>query len=102
MSRFQDVLKHLRKQNGLSQLELGEALGIGKSTISMYESGQRKPSFEAAYIPNQPIGSATSHIGKSALRFWCWFVVFYKGRDACAKCRRNKGLFLHRNKGSSN
>lgn len=46
MSRFQDMLIFLRKREGLSQLELAEKLGISKSTISMYEQGQRKPSFE--------------------------------------------------------
>lgn len=43
---FPDVLKKLRLQNGLSQEELGNKLGLGKSTISMYESGQREPSLE--------------------------------------------------------
>lgn len=46
MNRFEDMLKFLRKQRGMSQLELSEVLGVGKSTISMYENGQRKPSFE--------------------------------------------------------
>lgn len=46
MANFSIVLSSLRKKAGLSQLELGEKLGLSKSTISMYESGQRKPSFE--------------------------------------------------------
>lgn len=46
MNTFADMLKQLRKQRGLSQPELASILGVGKSTISMYESGQRKPSFE--------------------------------------------------------
>ena len=46
MNTFADMLKRLRKEKGLSQLELGSMLGVGKSTISMYENGQRKPSFE--------------------------------------------------------
>lgn len=46
MNTFSDMLKRLRKEKGLSQLDLGSILGVGKSTISMYENGQRKPSFE--------------------------------------------------------
>lgn len=43
---FADVLKKLRITHGLSQEELGKKLGLGKSTISMYETGQREPSLE--------------------------------------------------------
>lgn len=46
MNTFSDMLKLLRKEKGLSQLELGSILGVGKSLISMYENGQRKPSYE--------------------------------------------------------
>lgn len=46
MSNFSDTLKHLRTEKHLSQLELASILGVGKSIISMYESGHRKPSFE--------------------------------------------------------
>lgn len=47
MSRFNDMLIYLRKREGLSQEDLGNALGLSKSTISMYECGKRKPSYEA-------------------------------------------------------
>lgn len=47
MNEFKDMLVFLRKREGLSQLELGERLGLTKSTISMYENGRRKPSYEA-------------------------------------------------------
>ena len=43
---FADVLKRLRTQRGLSQEELGKRIGVGKSTISMYENGSREPSLE--------------------------------------------------------
>ena len=46
MNEFKDMLIFLRKREGLSQLELGEKLNLTKSTISMYENGRRKPSFE--------------------------------------------------------
>ncbi len=43
---FKDELKRLRKQDGLTQAELSSRLGIAKSTISMYECGNREPDFE--------------------------------------------------------
>lgn len=46
MSRFADMLQYLRRREGLSQAELAEKLNIAKSTVSMYERDERKPSFE--------------------------------------------------------
>ena len=46
MADFKDMLKYLRKREGLSQAELAEKLGLGPSTISMYEVGSREPNFE--------------------------------------------------------
>lgn len=43
---FSNKLKNLRKKSGLTQAELSEKLGIGQSTIGMYESNIRRPSYE--------------------------------------------------------
>lgn len=43
---FNDVLRQLRTDSGMSQEELAKRLGLAKSTISMYESGSREPSLE--------------------------------------------------------
>lgn len=43
---FKDELRRLRKQDGMTQAELAVRLGIAKSTISMYECGNREPDFE--------------------------------------------------------
>jgi len=43
---FCDILKGLRKQRGLSQSELANHLGVAKSTVSMYEVGNRTPDYE--------------------------------------------------------
>lgn len=37
MITLADRLKELRKSNNLTQEELGKILGVGKTTISMYE-----------------------------------------------------------------
>ena len=43
---FSNTLRYLRKQDKLTQKELGDILGISKSTISMYENGNREPDFK--------------------------------------------------------
>ncbi len=39
-------LKELRKAKGLSQTELGDILGVSKSSICCYENGTRNPALE--------------------------------------------------------
>lgn len=43
---FAQRLRELRLLKGLSQKELGKALGVSNSTISMYERGEREPDFD--------------------------------------------------------
>ena len=43
---FGDVLKSLREDMHLSQRQLADNLKVAYSTIGMYESGQREPSYE--------------------------------------------------------
>lgn len=46
MSNFSEILKYLRNRSNLTQEELASKLKISKSSISMYERGQREPDFE--------------------------------------------------------
>lgn len=46
MSTFNLMLKQLRLKEGLTQKELGDRLGLAKTTIGMYEQGRREPDFE--------------------------------------------------------
>ena len=46
MTFYYKKFKSLRKDIGMSQLEVGQKLGLAKSTIAMYESGKRTPDFE--------------------------------------------------------
>lgn len=43
---FPQQLRKYRIKNGFTQEQLAAAVGIAKSTISMYERGQREPDFE--------------------------------------------------------
>ena len=39
-------IKELRKQKGLTQVELAKALNVSKGAVAMWETGQRTPTFE--------------------------------------------------------
>lgn len=39
-------LRALRKQRGLTMKQLGAAIGVAESTVSLYESGKRSPDIE--------------------------------------------------------
>lgn len=43
---FSNVLKSLRKKAGYSQVELADILKLSKSTIAMYEVGNRMPDYD--------------------------------------------------------
>ena len=47
MADFKDRLREIRKEKGLTQQELGDAIGLHGMSISGYERGVKKPSFEA-------------------------------------------------------
>lgn len=46
MATFAENLKYLRKREGLTQTQLSKNAGIGRSALSMYETGKREPDFE--------------------------------------------------------
>ena len=43
MNSFANIIKKLRTERGLSQEQLAEELGISKSTVAMWETGERYP-----------------------------------------------------------
>lgn len=43
---FKERLRELRKKRGYSQVALAEKIGVSKSTIGAYETGDIKPSIE--------------------------------------------------------
>ena len=46
MGNFNKVLKSLRLSNGMTQDELAQILKISRSTVGMYEKGDREPDYE--------------------------------------------------------
>lgn len=47
--KFGEKLREQRKKQGLSQANLGQALGLGRTTIINYESGKSHPQDRKAY-----------------------------------------------------
>src|SRR6056297_1614997 len=43
---FSQRLKYLRKEKDIYQKELAQNIGVSRSTITLYESGSRKPNLE--------------------------------------------------------
>lgn len=43
---FPERLKQLRKEKGMTQIELAQTLGVSSGTVAMWETGKRKPQFE--------------------------------------------------------
>ena len=41
-----EKLRELRKEKGISLKELGIAMGVAESTMSLYENGKRQPDYE--------------------------------------------------------
>lgn len=46
MSTFSNTLRALRKDHKVTQEELAKAVGVSKSSINMYERGEREPGIE--------------------------------------------------------
>lgn len=42
-NKFKDILKELRMEKNLGQVELANALGVSKGVISLWENGLREP-----------------------------------------------------------
>lgn len=45
MSFFSEMLRGLRKRRGLTQAQLAQEIGVSKSSVNMYERGEREPSY---------------------------------------------------------
>lgn len=50
MAEFARILRLLRSEKNMSQQELADTLKISKSSINMYERGERQPNFEVLEI----------------------------------------------------
>lgn len=69
MATFADRLKELRQERKLTQSDLANMLGIGRSAVAMYERGQRIPRYKTiCFLADFFNVSADYLIGKSGSR----------------------------------
>lgn len=47
MNKISENIRILRKEKGITQVELAKALGVSKGIISFWENGERDPSSTA-------------------------------------------------------
>ena len=60
--RFGETLTQLRIRRGYSQKSLAEALDIGRSRLSMYETGQREPDLSTLVFISDFFGVSTDYL----------------------------------------
>jgi len=46
MAKFSERLRQLRMRRDLSQMEFSRLIGVSKSSVNMYERGEREPNLE--------------------------------------------------------
>lgn len=44
---FSELLKHLRKEKGVTQPQLADAIGVSKGNVGDWETGKSRPGFDA-------------------------------------------------------
>lgn len=49
-NKFQDILKDLRLEKNIGQVELAKALNVSKGIISLWENGLREPSMNSLIL----------------------------------------------------
>lgn len=59
---FGDILKTLRKNNGLTQSDLGRHVGLSKAVVSKYETGIGYPNFETLIRIAKYFGVTTDYL----------------------------------------
>lgn len=42
-NKFKDILKELRSEKGIGQVELANRIGVSKGIVSLWENGLREP-----------------------------------------------------------
>ena len=60
--RFQERIKELRTQKGLSQMDLAVATGISQSAIAKWELGKTEPTATAIIILARFFGETTDYL----------------------------------------
>lgn len=59
---FGETIRELRLSHGLKQSELGEKIGLGRSSISRIESGDKAVSIEVLYALSECLNVSTDYL----------------------------------------
>lgn len=65
---FRQVLKRIRTQRGLSQVEFGNLLGLHRTHISFLERGVKNPMLTTVYVISIALDMAMSELIKRAVQ----------------------------------
>ena len=57
-----DIVRQLRNEKDLSQKQLAQRIGVNKSTVALYESGKRLPSFSKLVSLSRALGVTTDFL----------------------------------------
>lgn len=61
-NEFKDILKELRKERGIGQVELANQLGVSKGVISLWENGLREPSMTSIISLSKFFGVSSDYL----------------------------------------
>lgn len=62
MENFCEVLKELRLEKGLSQIQLANETGLSKSAIAFWEQGKRTPSAQVIVVLAKYFGVSADYL----------------------------------------
>ena len=62
VNKFSEKMKELRKDKGLSQLQLSKELEYSRESICAWENGTREPSFDTLILIAQYFGVTTDYL----------------------------------------
>lgn len=91
---FADKLIRLRKQNGMSQEELAERMGVSRQSVSKWEGAQSVPDLDKILMMSQLFGVSTDYLLKDEMED----VVFQSTPDETLRRRvtmEEANAFLH-------
>lgn len=92
---FSEKLKLLRKEKGLSQIELAKKLNISRQSISNYENGLRFPNDEKLIVKISDFFNVSIDylFGKTNIRNFNSYIVKEKDETYCNKNKVIEELF---------
>ena len=61
-NKFKDILKILREEKGIGQVQLANTIGVSKGIISLWENGLREPGMFSLMLLSQYFGVSIDYL----------------------------------------